>query len=30
MMMVYVQYKVVSTFESVVEILNCEHSNESY
>ena len=24
------QYKVVLTFESVDEILKCEHSNESY
>ena len=23
-------YKVVLTFESVVEILKCDHSNESY
>ena len=23
-------YKVVQTFESVDEILNCDHSNESY
>ena len=23
-------YKVALTFESVVEILNCDHSNESY
>ena len=25
-----VQYKVVLTFESVDEILKCDHSNESY
>ena len=25
-----VLYKVVLTFESVVEIINCDHSNESY
>ena len=24
------RYKVILTFESVEEILNCDHSNESY
>ena len=30
MVLVVVLYKVVLTFESVDEILKCDHSNESY
>ena len=30
MVLCIMQYKVVLTFESVDEILRCDHSNESY